>query len=720
MRYRVPARLSNRIRPPMTRPDVLQPLFAPIERVEGVGPRVAKLLEKLGITRVIDALWHMPTGAIDRRKRPKIAHAVIGAVATIELTVVEHRPPPNRRRPYVVVGQDDTGFLSLVFFRARGDYLERVLPVGEQRVVSGKVEAFNDRLQMAHPDFIARPDEMDELAVLEPVYPMTEGLSPKTLAKAVGEAVRRAPELPEWNDTGLMRQRGWPGWRDALATVHRPQDTEDLSPTGPARTRLAYDELLASQLALSIIRARERSRAGRVYKVGGPMREKLLGALPFPLTGAQLRVLGEIDNDMAAPRRMLRLLQGDVGSGKTVVAMCAMLNALESGAQAALMAPTELLARQHLETLTPWAEALGVPLLLLTGRDRGKARDAALADLAAGRIGIAIGTHALFQEGVDFADLGLVVVDEQHRFGVHQRMLLSQKGRHADVLVMTATPIPRTLAMAAYGDLDQSILDEKPPGRIPVDTRAMPLDRLEDVIGGVARAMDKGAKVYWVCPAVEESEEIDLVAATDRYDSLKKRFGDKVALVHGRMAGPDKDRVMARFSGRDNDLLTAADTPVDLLVATTVIEVGVNVPEATVMVVEQAERFGLAQLHQLRGRVGRGLAGGTCLLLYSAGIGESARARLRILRETDDGFRIAEEDLRIRGSGEVLGTRQSGLPQFRVADLDEHRDLLAVAHDDSRLVMERDPELTGPRGQALRVLLYLFERDAAVRYLLSG
>jgi ATP-dependent DNA helicase RecG len=592
----------------------------------------------------------------------------------------------------------------------QGDYLKRLLPVGEVRVVSGRVDKFQGMLQMAHPDYALPPEQAANLPPVEPVYPLASGVQPKVLAKAIQAALTRAPDLPEWIEPALMRREGWPGWKAALTSAHAPRSEADLSPATSARRRLAYDELLANQLAVALVRMKQRKLPGRALAGGGRLRRTALAALPFALTKSQEQAIDEVLADMSGADRMLRLLQGDVGSGKTLVALMAMLNAVEAGAQAAIMAPTEILARQHHATIEPLARAAGVPLALLTGRERGKARDEILAGLADGSIPMAVGTHALVQEAVAFNDLGLAVIDEQHRFGVEQRLELARKGKGAHTLVMTATPIPRTLMLTAYGDLDVSRLTEKPAGRKPVDTRVLPADRLEEVVSAVRRAVAKGAKVFWVCPLVEESEAIDVAAAEERHRHLADLFGGRVGLVHGRMKGADKDRVMAGFSGSE----------VDILVATTVIEVGVDVPDATVMVIEHAERFGLAQLHQLRGRVGRSDKPATCLLVYQGPLGETATARLKILRETEDGFRIAEEDLRLRGAGELLGTKQSGLPEFRLADLAEHADLLQIARDDARLLLERDPKLAGERAEAIRTLLYLFERDAAARTVRSG
>ena len=692
------------------RPEILYPLFAPVTVLPGIGPRLGKLFEALSGGHVVDHCWHLPSGLIDRRYAPELNEAEPGRIATLTLTVGAHRPPHNRRQPYRVPCHDETGAIDLVFFHPRKDYLAKMLPEGEVRVASGKVELFQDRLQMTHPDHIGTREDLAELQSVEPVYPLTAGLSLKIVGKAVRAALAQAPELQEWNDPALIAREGWDTWHTSLATAHAPGSFDDLLPATPARSRLAYDELLANQLALCLVRAHQRRQKGRAIRGDGRLRSRLIEALPYRLTASQTQAVDEITADMGEPARMLRLLHGDVGSGKTVVALMAMLSAVEAGGQAVLMAPTEILARQHFATIEPLAAAAGVGVDILTAREKGRARTEILDRLKSGESGLAVGTHALFQDEVAFHDLALAVIDEQHRFGVHQRLTLTGKGRAADVLVMTATPIPRTLMLTSYGDMDASRLTEKPAGRQPVDTRTLPLERIGEVAAAVARALDGGAKVYWVCPLVAESEVSDLAAAEARYDALKERFGAKAGLVHGRMKGPDKDRAMRDFAEGD----------VGLLVATTVIEVGVDVPEASVMVIEHAERFGLAQLHQLRGRIGRGTARSTCLLLYQAPLGETARARLKILRETDDGFRIAEEDLKLRGAGELLGTRQSGLPEFRLADLALHGDLLAAARHDARLVLERDPELEGPRGQALRTLLYLFERDAAVRYLRSG
>ncbi len=697
------------------RPSVLNPLFAAVTTLPGIGPRLAKLVERAAGKKVVDLLWHLPSGLVDRRFAPKVGDAPPGKIATLTIEVLAHAPPPprNRRVPYRITCEDDTGRITLVFFHAHADYLERTLPVGEKRVVSGKVELFDGQRQMTHPDHVVPVNAASDIKRIEPVYPLTEGLSPKTLAKAIAASLGKTTELDEWLDPAYVQRQGWVGWRNALMQIHNPEGAHALDPTFPARQRLAFDELLSNQLALALVRLKTRKRRGRSLTVNGSLRRKVIESLPYTLTNAQSRALDEIDKDMSGEFRMLRLLQGDVGSGKTIVALMAMLTAIESGSQAALMAPTEILSQQHFDTLEPLCAAAGVRIERLTGRSKGNTRNKILGDVADGSIQIIVGTHALFQKDVSFKDLAFVVIDEQHRFGVHQRLELTSKGSGTDVLVMTATPIPRTLTLTAYGDMDVSKLDEKPPGRMPVDTRLVNLDRLSEISDAIARAVDTGEKIYWVCPLVEESEKTDLAAAEERHALLRARLGDKVALVHGKMKPAAKDDAMESFA-------SPGPNGARVLVATTVIEVGVDVPDATIMVIEHAERFGLAQLHQLRGRVGRGGKAGTCLLLYAAPLTETAKARLNKLRETDDGFLIAEEDLKLRGGGEVLGTRQSGLPDFRLADLTAHGDLLAAARDDAKLIVNRDPDLESPRGIALRTLLYLFEQDDAVRTLRSG
>ncbi|WP_209605182.1 ATP-dependent DNA helicase RecG [Sinorhizobium kostiense] len=700
------------------RPALLDPLFSPLDTLPGIGPKTGELYarllgrETIDDCRVVDLLFHAPYSVIDRRRQPGIAYAPQGAIVTITGRVDRHQPPPRGRPnvPYRVFLHDETGELALTFFRIKGNWLEKALPLDETVTVSGKVDWFNGRASMVHPDYMVRATEAENLPLIEPVYGLTAGLAPRALRKTIEAAVARVPDLPEWLDDTLLTQQGFGSAKESFQRLHEPRDETDLDPQAPARRRLAYDEFLAGQLSLSLVRQRLRKIAGTPVHATGALSNPVLAALPFSLTASQSAAVRDILADMSGSERMLRLLQGDVGSGKTAVALMAMLATVESGGQAVLMAPTEILARQHHATLSKMAAPGGIVIDVLTGRTKGKERDAVLDRIASGETQMLIGTHALFQEAVNYRQLGLAVVDEQHRFGVHQRLRLTAKGISPHMLVMTATPIPRTLVLAAFGDMDVSKLTEKPAGRKPIQTVTIPTERTDEIIDRLDAALKQGKKAYWICPLVEESEETDVMSADERYQSLVRRLGNAVGMVHGRMAGPEKDAIMLAFKSGQ----------IRVLVATTVVEVGVDVPDATIMVIEHAERFGLAQLHQLRGRVGRGDEASTCILLYRAPLSEAGHARLSILRETEDGFVIAEEDLKLRGEGELLGTRQSGTPGFRIASLEAHSDLLEIARKDAAYAIERDPDLTSERGEALRMLLYLHRRDEAIRFLRAG
>ena len=704
-------------------PEIFQ-LFAATTSLAGVGAKLASVLEKRVGSYVIDVLRHLPIGLIDRRQRPALDAVVDGSMATIEILVIKHdRPPRGTRRPYRVFCQNDTGELELVFFHAHNDYIAKQLPIGERRIVSGRVELFQGRVQMAHPDHIVAPEHSASMPLLEPVYPLTAGLTPKILRRTIADALKRIPDLPEWIPAPIIAEHNWPNFADAMRAVHAPQSETDLLPTSPARARLAFDELLANQLALSMVRRQASDTApGRCFAPQGKLLAALTADLPFEMTAAQHAAIGEITADQAAPKRMLRMLQGDVGSGKTLVALAAMLTVAETGAQAALLAPTEVLARQHHASLNALLRPLKmeVGLLLGQGRTNNAAADDALpngvnhaprtrkdtlAAMADGTISLVVGTHALLSDTAIFHDLGLAVIDEQHRFGVRQRILLGEKGRDVDVLVMTATPIPRSLAMTAYGDLDHSRLDEKPVGRLPIDTRAMAKDRLNEIVDGLRRALHDGKRAYWICPLVDESDKLDIAAAEDRFTALTHALaGIGVALAHGKMKAAERDAAMQAFRTGQ----------AQLLVATTVVEVGVDVPEASIIVIEHAERFGLAQLHQLRGRVGRSTAQSSCLLVYQPPLSETANKRLSVMRDTNDGFVIAEEDLNLRGPGEFLGQRQSGVPEFVLADLAAHRDLLSIAREQAQIM------LAGNDMHHINLLLSLFERDSAVKFLAAG
>lgn len=694
------------------RPASLYFLFREISALKGVGKATSERIARAsGGLRILDLLWHLPTGTLDRTAMPPLADAPDKSILTAIVTVDTHTPNTRySKRPYQVQCFNETGKIQLVYFSAKMDYLMNLLPPREQRVISGQVEWYKDTLQMVHPHYVAPVEKLPQIARFEPQYGLTEGLSQRQVGTAVRQVLSALPEFPEWQDPAFMRQQAWPDVATCLRRMHYAEEGEQLQ----ARRRLAYDELLANQLALSIVRQRDRAGKGRPIKAKGTLVSKCRAALPFTLTEAQKEVLKEIINDLAAPARMVRLLQGDVGSGKTIVALLAMLYVIEAGKQAVCLAPTEILARQHAATMQRFITQAGlegtVRVGLLLGKQKAAAREALLSSIQSGETHIIVGTHAVFQDAVQYHDLGMAVIDEQHRFGVKQRLLLTEKGRDVDTLLLTATPIPRSLALTYYGDVEVSSIREKPAGRLPIDTRAIGLSRLIEMQQAVVRAVQNNEKVYWICPMIEATETEDVAAVEARAATLEKLLPGKVGTMHGRMEAEEKQRAMQAF----------LDGDVRVLVATTVVEVGVDVPDATIMIIEHANRFGLAQLHQLRGRVGRSDKASSCVLLCDEPLGEMGRRRMQIMRETNDGFKIAEEDLDLRGSGEVLGTRQSGFPAFRIADMVRDRDLLLTARDDAKLVLETDSKLRSPRGEALRHLLYLFEYDQMVKYLTVG
>ncbi len=693
------------------RPEILFPLFAELESLSGVGAKTAKAFSGLKVEAPRDLLFSLPYAGVDRKFRASISEVDPGQVATVEIEVISHHPGRSRQAPYRVVVRDALIDFTLVYFHAQASWLLEKLPVGAKRVVSGKVESFDGHFQMAHPDFLVAAQDVGQIPDYEPVYGLTAGVTAKLMVRAIGDVLKRAPVLKEWIDPELKKQEHWPDWVDALRSAHTPLGPDDLSANSPARRRLAYDELFAHQLTLALARSQLRKGQGGVSLATGELQSKVLKALPYRPTTAQQRAIEEISADMALGTRMNRLLQGDVGAGKTLVALMAMLVAVEAGGQAVMMAPTEILARQHLAGLRPLADQAGVVVEILTGRDKGAERRKKLEALANGHIHILVGTHAVFQDDVVFQNLRLSVIDEQHRFGVAQRMQLGEKGNAADVLVMTATPIPRSLSLAQYGDMDVSVLDEKPPGRLPIKTVLISSNRLDEVVDRLRVVIKEGAQAYWVCPLVDESEVMDLTAAEERFKYLRSELGeDVVGLVHGQMPSSDKDAAMQSFQ--------VGDTKV--LVATTVIEVGVDVPNATIMVIEGAENFGLAQLHQLRGRVGRGQAASTCLLMYQSPLTSGGEKRLQTMRDTEDGFVIAEADLAMRGAGDLIGTAQSGLPHFWVADLEQQAGLMAIAQKDARVLLSLDPQLETERGHAARVLLWLMRQDQAIRLISVG
>lgn len=704
------------------RHEILNYIFSAITRIKGVGGSTSESLCRLlpasmtisgaKIPIIRDLLFHLPIGLLDRRFTCPLSSAPDAVIATFVVRVEIHQPPPASARryskkPYKVICSNQTGTIALVFFNAREDYLKQTLPVGQMRVISGRTEKFDYQLQMTHPDIITTVDKLADVQKPEPVYPLTLGLTSRRISKLLAEALAKTSDLPEWLTPEMLSSKNWQGWKQSLSIAHNPQSQEDLQPISATRMRLAYDEMLANQLHLSILRRNRQQQVGEKITGTGELTEKLMPDLPYRLTAGQVAVLKEITDDMASGNRMGRLLQGDVGSGKTIVALLSMLKAVEQGLQCALMVPTEIVASQHFEVISNLTKNLPVSVALLSGRVKGRERKTVLDDLVSGKTQIIVGTHALFQEQVEFANLAFIVIDEQHRFGVNQRMALSAKGNMPHILHMTATPIPRSLTMTLYGDMECSLLKEKPAQRQPIATRLIPSSRYEEIMDRLKAALERGEKAYWICPLIEDNfnqdnlditPEADIAAAKLRYTEFKARFGDVVGLVHGQMKGEQRDEIMQEF----------ATGKTRLLVATTVVEVGVDVRDATIIVIEKAERFGLSQLHQLRGRVGRGDKASACVLLFSDKAGEVSRSRLSILRESDDGFRIAEADLAIRGSGDLLGTRQSGLPRFIFTDLLEHQELLEEARADINQFLKKDGEMQSKRGKALEVLLQLF------------
>ncbi|MCZ4273117.1 ATP-dependent DNA helicase RecG [Maritalea porphyrae] len=702
----------------MARPDILNPLFAAVSTVKGVGPQLSKLMASFfGAPEnqdavLLDVLMHMPSGIIDRRQQPGVQFAQPGAISTFLLHIDRHIPPPrnNKRVPYRIEAHDESGEIVISYFAGRASWLEKTLPVGDKKYVSGLVTFYHGIPQLNHPDYIVDEDKFDDLPLVEPVYPLTSGLTSKKLQLATQHALSKLPDVPEWIGHSRLDLNGWPSFKTAMHQTHDPQTPAEAKIEGAARARMAYDEYFAGQLTLQLVRATMTRESGVQRLLTGKSTQKVREALPFKLTGGQEAAVTDIENDLRSNRKMARLVQGDVGSGKTVVALMAMAAMAEAGHQSALMAPTEILATQHYSTIAEIGEKAGLQVALLTGKMPAGERRAIQARIESGEIDIVVGTHALFQSSVVFKSLGLTVVDEQHRFGVHQRLALSEKGRKTELLVMTATPIPRTLVLTHFGDMDVSLLKEKPAGRQPIDTAILSSNEYERVIARLKAKVAEGAQAFWVCPLVEESENLNLVSAEDRHKALSQVFGDRVGLVHGRMKADEKQEVMERF--QRNEL--------SILVATTVIEVGVDVPNATIMIIEHAERFGLSQLHQLRGRVGRGDKRSACLLLHGDKLTEMAQARLKTIRATEDGFEIAERDLELRGQGDLLGTRQSGMPGFRIAIPDYHKDLLEIAHDDAVDLLERNPGLQGAEGEAARTLLYLFRKDLAIPLIRAG
>ena len=693
-----------------SRPERFFPLFSSISNLSGVGPRATLALKKLGVERVRDLLFLLPVGGIKRRKVFDLVSISLPEIITVEILVKSYQQTkkPGPIRVLTSIRKSD---LDLVFFNARLDWIKTVLPKNEKRVISGKLENFQSGMQMVHPDYIVSSSESGKIPDFEPNYPLTKGVSKKFLIKIMLQAIDKNISFQEWINESIVQKFQWPRFKTSILMVHNPKCIKETLFDYPARERLAFDELFAHQMSLALARLHFRRIRGVSILGSGVLTKKLYDSLPFSLTASQEKAVNEIRQDLSSELRMNRLLQGDVGSGKTIVAFISMLTVVEFGAQAALLAPTEILAKQHYKVISELSEKININVILLSGRDSGLKKRSKLAQIQDGLAQIIIGTHALFQENVIYKKLAFAVIDEQHRFGVHQRLNLARKGINIDVLSMSATPIPRSLSLTFYGDMDMSILDEKPKDRKPVKTAVMPASKLELIFDRLEMSLDDDRRVFWVCPLIDESEVLQVTSAELRLEIIEKRFPQKkIGLVHGQMSSNDRDKVMRKFIKGE----------INLLVSTTVIEVGLDVPAASIMIVEGAERFGLAQLHQLRGRVGRGSEQSSCILIYSGRLGKNSKARLEILRDTDDGFKIAEADLRIRGAGDVLSIQQSGVPKFMVADLQSHSHLLEIARKDSQLLLASDPGLTTPRGVAVRDLLYLMDLQSSLAFIQVG
>ncbi len=684
-------------------------IFSSILTIPSIGENVAAALHRLHIREVKDFLFHFPSNVILKKINPALRFLVGGEQITSMVTIEEVSPPQkfSRRHPFKIICSNETGFISLVYFNYQPSYLLKTIKVGQQKIISGKVEKFNNELTMPHPEFVLNASEVSQVPAQSVIYPLTYGIVSKQISKYVDFAISKL-HFPEWHETNLLNEKNWVSFKESIYQIHQGNS---LGLECKFKERLSFDELLANQIGLGLIRKSRHRQIGNALNFHGHKAKKLLEILGFSLTNGQKQVLAEIESEQKSPHRMMRLLQGDVGSGKTLVALIFALNSVESGFQNAFMAPTDILASQHFEWISKNCAGLA-NVAILTGKIKGKKRTECLAKLEKGEIDILIGTHALFQERVIFKNLGSIVIDEQHRFGVNQRENLAKKGNSPDILSMSATPIPRTLTMTHYGDMEISILNEKPAGRMPIDTRIISTAKIDEIIASLKNLLQKGEKIYWICPLIEEAEKDeeknfekeDLAAAKARFETLNRHFAGQVGLVHGKMKSLEKDAVMEKFINNE----------IQILVATTVIEVGVDVPDATIMIIEQAERFGLSQLHQLRGRVGRGSKASNCLLLYGPQISQIGLQRLKIMKESNDGFYIAEQDLALRGSGDILGTKQSGLMEFKIADFANDffhcQKLLSQAKDVATKIINEDPSLNS-KHQKFRNLLKVFDHE---------
>ena len=697
----------------MIRPQFLFPLFGSLENLKGIGSKTVLNLKKIGIYKPLDFLYSFPTNLKTRVFANTVSDLNVNKVVIIKIKIIKHNFK-YFKGPLNIEVTDGLKKINLIFFNAKNDWIKKNFPIEQERIISGKLEKYKNQFQIIHPDYIEKIFDIDKIPVIEPIYSLTKGISQKVFLNSVNQILQLISEEIsncEWINKKRLKEMNWTDFKNSLKKIHNPKTNEDISLNSNYRLRLAYDELLSHQLSLVIARSFSKKNTKKRKKIGYKFSTLMKKRLPFSLTNSQEKCIAEIQSDLSRDERMYRLIQGDVGSGKTLVAFFSMLFVAENSGQAVLMVPTDILAKQHYNNFQEYTKDIEVNSVLLTGKMKTNEKKQVLEAIKLGQADIIIGTHSLFQKGVIFENLELVIIDEQHKFGVQQRHDLIQKGENLDILVMTATPIPRTLELANYGDMDISRILDKPMNRQKIDTSIISEKKIEILISRILEICKKGTQSYWVCPLIEEGDKSELVAIEQRFSSLNKMLpGIKIDILHGKMSEEQKNKIMTSFKNGN----------IQILLATTVIEVGIDVPNATIIVIEGAERFGLAQLHQLRGRVGRGKKQSNCILIYSKNIGRLGKERLEVLRKFDNGFDIAEEDLKMRGGGNPIGQQQSGIPKFRIANLDFDKELLSYANQDANEIIKNNKYLKGEHGKNLRVLLHLMNKDNSLKLLESG
>ena len=656
-------------------------IFEDVSKIKGVGKKLSIYLKKKKIEKVNDLLWDLPYSFTDRTEIVSLNKLEIGKIVTAKVKVIKYNFPRIRNLPNKIKCKDEFGEIDLVFFNSREGYIRKVLPINEWVVISGKIGFFGNKYQITNPDYITKIDNLDYVNKIIPKYTLTEGLTEKTYRKIIESVIKNLPELNEWHDQDLLKKMKFPSWKNSIINLHDPNNSRNLNSV--YYKRLAYDEIFANLLFLSKNRYKIKKIKKNKKKFTKLYSSKLTSQLPFKLTKNQISVCEEIDSDLKSSERMYRILQGDVGSGKTIVALLACLNVIESNFQTALMAPTEILAQQHFDLFSKLLKKANIKINItfLSGKTEQKKRKQIIQDLKNNKIDFLIGTHALFQKSIIFKNLGLIIIDEQHKFGVRQRINLAKKGNEdCDVLLMSATPIPRTMIMSIYGDMDTSKLIEKPSIRQKILTLSKPENKINEIWPFIEKKMKEGEQVFWVCPLIEDSKKLDYSSTVKKFDLINKKFPKKVGVIHGSLNDDEKEKILKKFLNKE----------IHILISTTVIEVGIDFPNATVIVIENSNKFGLAQLHQLRGRIGRGEKRGTCILLFKNNLSQNARKRINILKNSDDGFFIAEEDMKLRGYGDIIGFKQSGIKYFKIADPIHHENLFKLAESNIKSLNEKE------------------------------